>query len=349
MARPRTGTLIWTKGSWHCRVANGPLVNMHTTLRDVAKMRAATFAAGTTPAPSPGAERFDDAAARIIAEDGARTINERASRVRRHISRELGTMPVTTIRPQHISAVLAKAAATGLSRGTLRHLQTDLSKIFGELVKDGVLSENPALAARLRVPKGRTDSRKRTLVTDEEFAAMLAAPVSFQFLTMAVCSRCLGGMRPSDLYAWKWQDVDTQRWSSALIPRPKTDADRLGLIRLRLPNQVARLLLDWWVQQGCPAKGAVFPRRLDRLAELTRGVLWCAGCRRPELHEDTQRSLRADFYSFRRAFVTAVAAAGTNAQTAMKLAGHTQLATHQGYNQPTVLTVPEAALPPSTL
>ena len=70
-----------------------------------------------------------------------------------------------------------------------------------------------------------------------------------------------------------------------------------------------------------------------------------AGVTRHEVLNDTATTRRTDWYSFRRAFVTAVAAAGTNAQVGMRLAGHRSMATHQRYHVPAALEIPAAAVP----
>lgn len=67
--------------------------------------------------------------------------------------------------------------------------------------------------------------------------------------------------------------------------------------------------------------------------------------RERELFEETPHSLPVDFHSFRRAFNTALADAGVNIQTAMRLAGHADAATHMRSVMSRVRRVPEAALP----
>ncbi|HKO46478.1 MAG TPA: tyrosine-type recombinase/integrase [Polyangiaceae bacterium] len=52
---------------------------------------------------------------------------------------------------------------------------------------------------------------------------------------------------------------------------------------------------------------------------------------RNAIQTDTPRSRRADFHSFRRAFNTALGAAGVNVQQAMALAGHKDTRTHMSY------------------
>ncbi len=52
-----------------------------------------------------------------------------------------------------------------------------------------------------------------------------------------------------------------------------------------------------------------------------------------------------DFHSTRRAYSTALARAGVNAQTAQILAGHSSADVHQRYVASTVTALPDAAMP----
>jgi hypothetical protein len=72
-----------------------------------------------------------------------------------------------------------------------------------------------------------------------------------------------------------------------------------------------------------------------------------AGLTRPEIFHETATTLPVDFHSFRRAFNTALAAAGVNVQLAMKLAGHADERTHMRYvmDAPEMRRIPEAAIP----
>jgi site-specific recombinase XerD len=66
------------------------------------------------------------------------------------------------------------------------------------------------------------------------------------------------------------------------------------------------------------------------------------------LQSDTDQTLRAHVHSFRRAFATGLAVAGVNEQQAMRLAGHSNSATHKRYvkfGQRAALVTPAAALP----
>jgi hypothetical protein len=149
---------------------------------------------------------------------------------------------------------------------------------------------------------------------------------------------------------WSDEKVD---FRYADVPRPKTEhiaEDDAGegappRERLALPGDVADVLRGWWHATGCRVDGPVFPEQRHSYARELRSALRRAGVVRVELHKPTDKTLPVDFHSFRRAFVTAIGKAGLNAQTAMRLTGHTTMATHMRYNRPDILSIPEVAVP----
>lgn len=366
------GQLLWVGKSWSGRywaIVDGVKVRRCVTLgtdnRTVARAKLARLVAGEADAGAiQRAETFEEAARRIVkahGEQGLKTWVERLSRLERFAFPELGALAVTAVRPAHVRGVLEAAAQLGRSRTTVSHLKDDISTVLGELWRDEVVSENVAL--RVLVPKNAaTDDRKRVILTDAEFERFMAYPdVAPELHIMALVSRAFGGMRTSDLHAWSWEHIDLTTWLDAHVPRPKTNTRD----RLALPAMLVAPLQTWWDGAGRPTTGPVFPLRHGKGAGERRGksshakrlrkALWLAGVRRGatpaecELQTDTTQSRRVDFHSLRRAFNTALADAGVNVQTAMRLAGHRNASTHMRYVLLAErLETPEAALPKLT-
>src|SRR5690606_7338433 len=105
----------------------------------------------------------------------------------------------------------------------------------------------------------------RIVLTDEEFEQLIAYGLKqgegllSELYMLCLCARILGGMRTSDLHAWRWEHWDTQTWSSVLVPRPKTegDEDELGDMVLTgpytPPEELVAHVRSWWKRHGCPS------------------------------------------------------------------------------------------------
>ncbi len=317
-------------------------------------------------------------------DEGLKTWTERLSRFERFAFPEIGALQVTKIRPSHVRATLEATARQGLSRRTCTHLKVDISGVLGELWRAEVVTENVAL--RVTVPKGAAvDARERVILTDEEFERFMSCPdVDPGLHVMALASRTFGGMRTSDLHAWDWSHVDTSSWVDAHVPRPKTKTrDRLTLPAVLVAVLQAWWHRQGAPASGPVFPVRRGPRAGQRkslknsYAAALRDALWQAGIVRPlpgwdealaaetratspeeraaleeqrrrlcliQAGSDEQRPL--DFHSFRRAYNTALADAGVNVQTAMRLAGHRNASTHMRYVLLAErLEAPEKALP----
>ncbi len=359
MGRKRSGELYQSKGQWYARITtrtdgatHRKRVALGTEIKAVARARLGAVLRGE--GAGTGAETFAEAARRVVGASVIVTRAERLSRLERYVLPALGATPAVKLRAAAVREVLEAAAARGLGRSGCRHLLDDIGAVLESLWRDEVLPEN--VARRVQVPASAArDRRPRVILTDPEFARLIAWPdLSPLLRTMAMASRYLGGMRTSDLHVWDWAHVDTIGWTTAEVPRPKTRSTA----RLELPDALVPVLYAWWLLSARPLSGPVFPshrgeRRGKRshVRELRR-ALWRAGVRRGdtfatcEIQTDTETTRRLDFHSFRRAYATGLARAGVNNQTAMALAGHSSPQTHARYVRlAETLSAPAAAFP----
>lgn len=352
MSRPRKGELIWRKASnsWSARYydATGKrrCTSLETDNAAVAKQRLAALLDGATPAAVavPGAETFEAAAVRIV----PAAVRDRWQRLRRWAVPAIGPLPVDRIGKSHVRSALKAAASDGAARGTVLKLRSDISAVLSELVADDILAVNHALD--VKIPDAAVDTRKRAIPTDGEFELFTASCTDVELRTAAILSRCVGGLRTSDLHELTWRDCDLEA-ATLTVRRPKTGSEDVH----ELPPEVVAVLTAWHGATGKPSDGPIFPvpgtrqRKRDRgisYAERFRMALFEAGATRNELHHDTDTSRRCDFHSLRRQYATALATAGVNTMQAMALAGHRNASTHARYvAQATLLRTPSAALP----
>ncbi len=362
-------------------------VRVGTSDPAVAKARAKRLAAGEAPELlAKKSATFEEHARELMAQSSLRTKKDRLARLEKYAFPKMGRIPVADIVVGDIEEALDFAAETVGWTGLVRHLKNDISAILGTLYSKNVLRENAALRISFKRKDNALGGRKiqrvvlpRIVLTDEEFEQWLAhgleeaekagTPGQLSELYMlGVCARCLGGMRTSDLHAWRWEHVDTRSWREAMVPRPKTEGsdleewdERFDLEPYELPEELVPHLAGWWRKNGCPSEGPVFPvRKGKRLgqhkdrgtsyATPLRESLWEAKVYRPQpgfrfdkpdpalcaLQSGiARRRACVDFHSFRRAFVTATTSkrAGLSMAESMRLSDHADPATHARYRR----------------
>lgn len=286
-----------------------------TSDKGVARVRGKRLAAGESPElVAKKKETFREAADRLLNASTIATTKVRRSRIERFAYPEIGDMEVTAIKVSHIKDCLERVRAALGWTGTVRHLKNDLSAVLGALFSEGVVSENAALRISFKKKDASLGGERiqrvvlpRIVLTDAEFAALIRYGLEQgdgdlpELYMLALCARCLGGMRTSDLHAWRWEHIDKERWLTAEVPRPKTQGnlDEFGescLEPYSLEGEAAELvpyLAAWWRRHGCPSMGPVFPVRRGPRAGLhkskhisyvkqLRKALWSAGVVRPQ-------------------------------------------------------------------
>ena len=154
-----------------------------------------------------------------------------------------------------------------------------------------------------------------------------------------------------------WDRVD---FAEVRIQRAKAKRGRSGKVQtLTVPEPMRPILRAWHIAHGAPDAGPVSPvtkgdrkgeHRKERGASYAarlRRALWRMGIRDHDVHHDTPTSRKVDWHSFRRAFATALAEAGTNEQTARLLVAHGDASVHARYVQQTraMREIPAGAVP----
>jgi len=296
----------------------------------------------------------------------------------------IGRLPMCDVRPSHIRSILESAALKGLKRKTVAEVRGILHRLFRTALEHEVIEHNPVTA--VRTPRIREVQKARCILTDDEFVKFVAcAEVDLELRMMALASRCEGGTRSGDLNRWDWSMIDRAGFAECIVPRAKTgtpqvlatpdvfapflrawwerggkrDAGpvfpartgkRAGQARLPSNTYAKRLRRELFragVVRATPIEvPATASGTRSDLGKKRQGTKLAPSPRDP-LYFETASTLPVDFHSFRRAFSTALAEAGTNVQHAMHLAAHSDPRVHARYVMRTTAmrTVPAAALP----
>lgn len=242
---------------------------------------------GEPPAEGRGRRTFEEEAERVVMallagdEDKAK---DRASRLRRYVYGTIGMLPVGDLEPHHVAAVLDASSRSGLSASTVHKLRVDISQVLAQLLREGQIPGNVARAVPLP-PDARIDARPRVCLSDEQIVAFHERHGYREPLAMmALFCRQIAGHRTSDIHAADWSHIDTAQFATMNVRRPKTDgetgrgASAQKARRLRAYELVTHvvdeglrpLIREYWLAQGSPKKGPVFPLLRDGVGGIVK-------------------------------------------------------------------------------
>jgi integrase len=377
-------------------------INAQTASKAVARAKARKILAGEGEAFIPEAARkgetFREAATRLFEASELKGRQTRYNQLVKYVFPEIGDMLCNDIEVHHIRECLEQASKhpdIGGWTETIRHIKNHISSVLGALYADDLIDENAALRISFKRKDGSLGGKKirrvylpRVVPTDEEFERFIEHGLEVgdgqlgELHSLALFARCLGGMRTSDIHAWRWDHIDIQSWREAQVPRPKTqgaedetnESLEFVLEPYDLPESLVPHLVAWWERNGKPTEGPVFPVRRGKRAGLhklpgatsyaapLRDAFWAAGVVRPRPGWDPTRPQkkfcalqsgipgkrdRLDFHSMRRASVTATSSAPElSFAESMRLADHHDPKTHMRYRRDEAnRVVPESAIP----
>lgn len=135
---------------------------------------------------------------------GARTFQDYTNVLRRYIRPTLGARRLNQLTSLAIQAVYADMQARNLSPRTVRYAHTVLSSALTQAVKWRLLAVNPAKAVDL--PKN-TQHKEMHALTPEEATRFLEA-TSMDRWGVLFTFALVTGMRPGEILALRWRDVD---------------------------------------------------------------------------------------------------------------------------------------------
>lgn len=262
--------------------------NLATQSKAVARRKVAQLeeqlAKGTAPVASKDVsdvETVEQACRRVVESakrDGMKTWKSLQSNLDLHALPHIGHMHVNKVGPRDIRLVLEEARDKGLAKQSLLNLKNAMSKVFDSLWRDEDIPNNPVRQARL--PNGaKQDHRVRVHMQAAEWEQLVSyldsqpdderingMPVR-ELQAMCVAARAIGGQRTSDLHCWIWEDIHLDQWDSCVVRRSKTGDDHIStvngitdILHHLQPGHQAHLK-QWWIHEGKPKTGFVFPAR----------------------------------------------------------------------------------------
>jgi hypothetical protein len=281
-------------------------------------------------------------------------------------SPEIGRMHLAYVKRVHLQSVLDRMASgeivsalgTPYARETVQHMRATIGRVLNAAWKAELVQEN--VARRTDMPEIEDVKKPRVVLSDHEIAALVACPdVDHEIKVLVLFARTVAGLRTGDLNRAVWENFGPG-FETYTFVRRKTRKKRPYPETHEIPEAVRPYFVAWHEAHGRPESGPVFPvrrvaKRGDRVgkfkleskyAKPLRRELLKAGVTRHEVHHDTETTRRVDFHSCRRAYSTALARAGLNAQEAMLLTGHADAKVHARYvDGLKVRALPPAAVP----
>jgi integrase len=202
-----------------------------------------------------------------------RSVDQDEYRWRNHLAPTLGRHPPDNVDVAMLKRVVTAKLAEGLSPATVRLLMRLVSTLYTDLIDDGIASKNPA---RMLPKKTRAlfrptyDPRKTPFIEKKKdivrvFKA-LPAPTNVAFALSA-----LAGLRPGEVRALKWANVDLERrriYVRESANGPTKDKDSR---EAPITPGLHELLVRWKDRNPNPHSGLVCPPILGVMGKAAPG------------------------------------------------------------------------------
>ena len=159
----------------------------------------------------------------------------------------------------------------GVTPHTQRSILKMLKRVLTRAVENGILTRNPALAVKVKVPQA-----KQTVLNATEAQKLLREAKSLNHRYYPIWATALfTGMRSGELYALRWSDIDfenhrisvTRSWCNTAGYGPtKSQKNRV----VPISGELKKLLRELILKRGSQATGEDFV--LPHLGEWTQGT-----------------------------------------------------------------------------
>lgn len=281
------------------------------------------------------------------------TLEIRTWAVRLHLVPALGARRVRELTADDVARFLRDKADAGYSRATLDRLRGVLVQVLRHAERQGLVARN--VAALVSTPSGpRAEGRSLTV---EQAQALLAA-VNGHPLEAAVTVALMCGLRPGELLALHWSDVDLDnrllRVGRAVVRaggRIELGSTKTPLSRrqLRLPEVAAVALREHRLRQEAQRVAlGVHWQEHDLVFATGIGTLLDPANLRRSLRQVTERSGLGRWHphELRHSTASLLSAAGVPLEEIADVLGHVNTrVTSSTYRHRTTPTVDAAAAP----
>ena len=149
------------------------------------------------------------------------TYKDHERNVRLHLKPAIGRVLLKDLTRMHVQRLLNAKSKEGYSPRTVRYVHTSLSKALTQAVDWDLVPKN--VASRVKLPKRKR--KKRETLSAENVGAFFAAASKDRFAALYVLA-VTSGLRPGELLALKWEDVDLE--AGALSVRRSVSEDERG-------------------------------------------------------------------------------------------------------------------------
>ncbi len=224
--------------------------------------------------------------------------------------------------PHHGNKLLNDLVVRKYGRRTLAHIRSLASGIFTHACNDGLLQSNPwrNVKTKIKPPKPK-DGADYTLTELMDIVNNKLTRIDAQLI---VCLAGLMGLRPSEIVALCWEDVNLkagklrlhQAYVRGHLGTTKTDID----VNLPMLKMVIGLFKSWHEQSGKPDGGWVFPNQSGDPINIRDYVVVVL---RPAIGKKHWKSL----YAFRRGAGTILTELTGNPIAAQQALCHLDLST----------------------
>ena len=132
--------------------------------------------------------------------------------MKNHIKPELGGIDVQHIDLFKMQRFFNSLAKKGLCLETVKHIRQILNQFYVHyVIKQGLVKENPIDSVQIRTVE-RDDSEKEKMALSPELRAEIMSKLENEpVLRPILTTLLLTGMRPGELIALRWRDVDLKK------------------------------------------------------------------------------------------------------------------------------------------